>query len=272
MPRLLFPLLLSILTVATCVRADPLRIPYRTVEDRSLYAHIFAPKPGVATKSVIVVTLHGGGWTMGSPDWTFSAAERFAGMGFTAVAIEYRLALNSVSPAKALEDVCAGLDWIRSRAPSLGNGSPSVAVFGVSAGGHLAAATATVGCPSGARPDALMLWSPALDLERDRWFVKLAGGAEQAKALSPLANMRACLPPTAIIQGSEDSLTPTSAAENFCSRARLLESSCTLHVYKGVGHLLTRNLAQQEQDFDPDPDARTDAWKQLTAFVSQLVQ
>ena len=209
---------------------------------------------------------------MGSPEWTFSAAERFAAMGFTAVAIEYRLAGHAVSPAKALEDVCASLDWIRSRPPALGHETRAVAVFGVSAGGQLAAATATVGCPSGARPDALMLWSPALDLERDRWFVKLAGSVEQARALSPLANMSARLPPTAIIQGSDDSLTPTSAALSFCERARLLESTCGLHIYKGVGHLLTRNLAQQEQDFDPDPAARADAWERLTTFISQFAR
>lgn len=45
---------------------------------------------------------------------------------------------------------------------------------------------------------------------------------------------------------------------------------CELHVYEGVGHLLTRNLANQESDFDPDPEARADGIAQHERFLTEL--
>jgi hypothetical protein len=41
-------------------------------------------------------------------------------------------------------------------------------------------------------------------------------------------------------------------------------------VYPGVGHLLTRNLSNQESDFDPDPVARADGIAQQHRFLVSL--
>lgn len=45
---------------------------------------------------------------------------------------------------------------------------------------------------------------------------------------------------------------------------------CDLVVYPGLGHLLTRNLANQEDDFDPDPVARSDGVAKQLAFLKSL--
>ena len=45
---------------------------------------------------------------------------------------------------------------------------------------------------------------------------------------------------------------------------------CELVVYPGVGHLLTRNLANQEDDFDPDPAARDDGNARQRVFLERL--
>ncbi|MCJ7524030.1 MAG: hypothetical protein MUP71_02265 [Candidatus Aminicenantes bacterium] len=44
---------------------------------------------------------------------------------------------------------------------------------------------------------------------------------------------------------------------------------CELHVYPGVGHLLTRNLANQEDNFDPDPKFKADGIAQLERFLRE---
>jgi acetyl esterase/lipase len=49
-----------------------------------------------------------------------------------------------------------------------------------------------------------------------------------------------------------------------------LGRTCDLHVYPGLGHLLTRNLANQESDFDPDPKARADGIAQHHRFLRKL--
>ena len=198
---------------------------------------------------------------MGSPEWTFAAARRFASRGMIAIPIEYRLSEGEVTPIEALSDVCAAFRWAREYAGGLKLDPERVAGYGVSAGGHLVASAATVGCPAeGSRdvrpgPDALLLWSPALDLERDGWFERKLRNRAPAGDYSPVKHVRATTPPTSIVQGSKDTLTPLSGAQRFCGRLTEAGGVCELNVYEGVGHLLTRNLAQQESDFDPDPEA-----------------
>lgn len=52
-----------------------------------------------------------------------------------------------------------------------------------------------------------------------------------------------------------DTLTPFSGAERFCERLIELGGTCELNAYEGLGHLLTRNLRNQVDDFDRDPEA-----------------
>lgn len=42
---------------------------------------------------------------------------------------------------------------------------------------------------------------------------------------------------------------------------------CELNVYPGVGHLLTRNLANQVSDFDPHPEFRADGKARHERFL-----
>jgi len=44
---------------------------------------------------------------------------------------------------------------------------------------------------------------------------------------------------------------------------------CELHVYPGVGHLLTRKLSEQEVTFDPDPKFRADGIAQHIRFLKE---
>lgn len=76
--------------------------------------------------------------------------------------------------------------------------------------------------------------------------------------------------PTVIVHGERDSLTPLSGARRFCERIREGGGRCELNVYPGVGHLLTRNLANQESDFDPDPAARDDGNAKQIEFIRSL--
>jgi acetyl esterase/lipase len=65
-------------------------------------------------------------------------------------------------------------------------------------------------------------------------------------------------------------LTPLRGAQRFCDSVRAGGGVCELVVYPGVGHLLTRNLANQESDFDPDPAAREDGNSRQQEFVRAL--
>jgi hypothetical protein len=72
------------------------------------------------------------------------------------------------------------------------------------ASAEVIASTATVGCPSvGSRerpiPDVLLLWSPALNVSADRWFIRQLQGKADAEAVSPAQHVHAATPPTSIV-------------------------------------------------------------------------
>jgi acetyl esterase/lipase len=270
--RLALGLLVATTLSSGSLPAQTLRAPriytYREVAGQALRAYVFrrdSTRPAAG-----ILLFHGGGWSTGEPAWTFDAARRFADWGLVAIAVQYRLASNKVTPIDALADVCAAFSWARTDPEALGL-SGRLAGYGVSAGGHLVAATTTVGCPDGtAGPDALILWSPALDLARDTWFRRLLQGKAPPAAYSPVEHIGAATPPTSIVHGAEDALTPLAGVVRFCERLRALPRLCELNVFPGLGHLLTRNLQQQEQDFDPDPAARATGILRQGRFLQQL--
>lgn len=234
--------------------------------------HVFEPRKSNQTGSAII-TVHGGGWKWGNASWTYRSARDFANSGMLAVAVDYRLSSEKITPVQALQDICDALKWIRERSEQYSIDSNKVAAYGVSAGGHLSSLAATKGCNNnlGSKrnggPDLLLLWSPALDIENDGWFKKLLQGKSPAIDNSPIATMNKNMPPVSIVQGELDTLTPTSAATNFCKMIKDSNGVCELTIYSGVGHLLTRNLEHQESNFDPNPIFVKDGDEKLMNFL-----
>ncbi len=286
-PALILTLILTTLSVACAsVRGGsggvrPVVVTYRVVRGDSLRAHVFAPPSAVAlaparadsAPHAAVLLLHGGRWNDGEPALVYDAARNFALAGFVAIAIEYRLSDSTHTPIDALEDACGAIVWARAHADSLGFAPDRVAGYGVSAGGHLAAATVTVGCPFAAMNhgfDALALLSPALDIEGDAHFGRLLLGRATAVDLSPVAHGRAAMPPTMIVQGDKDTLTPLAGAQQFCLLVTATRGRCELRVYADLGHLLTRDLAHPDGPYDPDPLARADWLARQVEFLRSV--
>ena len=261
--------------VAVVSQEPPEPATYRTVGERALKAYVFEPAAASASRPAILL-FHGGGWQVGEPEWVFRRARGFAEKGLVAIAVEYRLSHDGLSPIDAVEDACAAFAWARANAASYGIDAKHVAGYGVSAGGHLVAAAGTLPSVRGRklkaveRPDAMLLYSPALDTVRDAHFGGLMQGKGKAADYSPAEYVTRALPPTLIIQGAEDTVVPTRSAQAFCQAAKQARASCTLQVYPKVGHLLTRNLKFQYDDFDPDPALRADAHSREVAFLVSL--
>lgn len=255
------------------VPAPTARAAYAVARGESLWVHRFAAAALRTTPRPAVLLLHGGGWSEGEPSWVYAAAAAFAEGGFESFAVQYRLSDSVTTPLEAIADVCAALRWTRVQADSLGVDASRVAIYGVSAGGHLAASTVTIGCPEALAEhgaDALLLLSPAVDVESDAHFGRMLRGRATAAEVSPVRNARAGMPPTVLVQGADDSLTPLRGAQRFCLLLAAQRQACDLRVYDGLGHLLTRNLAEQENAFDPDPQARADALRHQVRWLQQL--
>jgi acetyl esterase/lipase len=249
---------------------------YRIVDGQKLNAFVFqAPGENSGKPTAAVLLFHGGGWVAGRAGWTSREACRFAVLGLTAVTVDYRLSAGKVTPIKALDDTRAAFRWVRRYAAELNIDPKRVAGYGVSAGGYLVAAAATLALPgdgiegASSRPDLLLLWSPALDVAANRRFVKLLQGRASAADYSPLAHAGASTPPTCIVNGDRDRVTPLAKAELFRDRVVHAGGICELHAYAGVGHLLTRNLANQGDNFDPDPKSKAAGLAQFELFLRE---
>lgn len=271
-------LLGALLTLGPLWAAEPPLAPrlltYKTVAGVELKAHLFEPAPPSPGPRSAIVLFHGGGWNGGEASWVYPSAQRFARLGMVAIAIDYRLSdEKSVTPLEGMEDARDALRWVRGQAASLRVDPKRIAAYGVSAGGHLAAAAAMV--PVGqaqvdpaAAPNALVLFSPAVAISNSGWARKLLLARAKPEEISPDQFVRGGLPPTLISQGQEDSVTPFGGAVLFMRRMKAAGNVCDLHRFSGVGHLLTRNLDEQEWAFDPDPAARNGAHQAEAAFLA----
>jgi acetyl esterase len=248
---------------------------YKTIGATKLTAHLFRPEgTNSASLQPAIVLFHGGGWAAGSPEWVYDAARRFASYGAVAVAAEYRLSdQKTITPLDAMADARDVMRWMRRNAAGLAIDPDRIAVYGVSAGGHLAAALATFDDHASNQPstvpNAMVLISPAVSLGQDGWFRKILMGRASVGDISPDDHVDKVLPPTAIFIGGADTLTPVRGVKGYCDRINQHGGQCELHVYDGVGHLFTRKLDHQEDDFDPDPKVVLDARQKGDQFLAK---
>ena len=89
-----------------------------------------------------IVTIHGGGYVIGSYDLDDPLLDAWCpALGVVGVSVQYRLAPEHPYPAP-LEDCYAAFLWTHEHAEELGIDASRIGVYGVSAGGGLAAALA----------------------------------------------------------------------------------------------------------------------------------
>ena len=252
---------------------EPHDMPYRVIDGQALIAHVFASKqPHNASPAPAILLFHPGGWEAGSAKWNFDDARRFAAQGFVAIAIDYRLANGQRTPVAAFEDACTAFAWVRSYAVGLHVDPKHVAGYGESAGGQLVAATGTIACPAATgdraatRPDLMLLVSPVLDTVNDP-YAQLLHGRVRAADYSPLAHAGAGAPPTLIVQGTADTRTLPAHALAFCDKLHAAHVDCKVDLFPGVGHVLTRDLKDQEGDIDPDPRMLADSQQHERDFL-----
>jgi acetyl esterase/lipase len=184
-----------------------------------------------------------------------------AARGAVGFNIEYRL-LKPGGPliSDCLADCKSAIRFIRSHAAELGVDPKRIAVAGDSAGGHLAAALGTLegfddpadDLTVSARPDAMILYNPIVDLTEGNWIrFAVAGGAladrqspqpatprdfQRARDLSPLFHVRAGQPPALLIHGLADTVVPPDQARRFAAAARAAGNRCDLILVPDTGH------------------------------------
>jgi acetyl esterase/lipase len=205
-----------------------------------------------------VVTIHGGGYVIGTYDMDDPLLDRWCpGLGVVGVSVEYRLAPETPYPGP-LEDCYAALRWTYDNADDLGVDKDRIGIYGLSAGGGLAAALALLARDRGEVPLAFQLLDcPMLDdrqqtpsIRADGLYVWGAGsnefgwrsylgtlyGSDEVPAYAAAARAADLggLPPTCVIVGSIDGFRDEDI--DYAQRLNQAGVSCELHVIAGLPH------------------------------------
>ena len=112
--------------------------------------------------------------------------------------------------------------------------------------------------------------SPAVSLEKDDWFRQLLLDRVEVRKVSPDENIKKGLPPTLILQGRDDTVTPLAGVENFASKMKSKGNICELIVYDNVGHLFTPSSEPDDGFPNPDKKVQSMAYEKADEFLRSL--
>ena len=222
---------------------NPELVTYKRTPDE-LQLHIFRPEnsTGNGTKPCIIF-FFGGGWKVGTPLQFYREAAYFSSQGMVAVTADYRTEFeNGSSVFESVSDAKSAVRWIRKNAARYGIDPNRIVAAGASAGGHLAAATATLiefdepeeDTSVSSRPNLNLLYYPVIDNGPDGY------GSDRMKAryreISPLHNAGRNTPPTLILLGTDDPFLSVEKAEEYQALLERNGVDCELKLYPGAGH------------------------------------
>ena len=225
--------LLAVAAVALIAAGDDCRV-YTKTPQGELSLCIY--KPTASSKpSAAVVFFFGGGWTNGTINQFKPHSEHLASRGMVAIVADYRVqSRQKTTPYESIADAMAAMTWVRQHARELNIDPQRIAAGGGSAGGHLAAATATLDGPKSSRPNALLLFNPALDVTESG--VAQERFAPDPSRGSPMQHIAAGMPPTLIQHGAADTTVKIEQSERFCRLMNEAGNRCKLIPYEGATH------------------------------------
>ncbi len=244
---------------------------YRQTSAGPMKAYVFrAQRSGDKAPGPAMIVLHGGGWSIGEPSWGFWLGERYSCQGMVVVVAQYRLSDGaSVTPVDAVDDTRHVLSWTRRNAATFSLDPGRIAALGWSAGAHLAASAAALpgGSPESS-PNLLLLVSPAVSVTGDAHFQALLGKSSNVSDWSPAEHVRPGLPPTVMVIGRADTVTPLAGATLFHDRMLAAGNVSVLHVYDGVGHLFTPASKRDDRQPEPDETVQRQAYGAIDRFLA----
>lgn len=230
--------------VSRPIRAEKDQV-YSQVNGQNLYADVYRPDDEMTHPGVLLI--HGGAWSAGNK-WNMSDhARELAQAGYVAVAINYRLAPAAKFPAQ-IDDCRRALIWMRSAADVYHIDTQRLAVYGYSAGGHLAALLATDPSEELPRVRVAVLGGAPCDLsfipQDSRAIAHVMGGTRSQvpmlyRQASPLTYASSDDCPMFFYHGECDLIVPTQASRVLHERLAVLGVETSFYSLENQGHLVT---------------------------------
>lgn len=230
-------------------------VPYADYGEsaRALLADIYRPKAAGPFPTILM--LHGGAWFSGNKAHVALHARYAAAAGYAVVAINYRLAPTHKFP-KQLEDCRQAVTWIGANSNKYGFDVDRLAVYGYSAGGHLACLVGVTqneagrGGPPDSPPTPTIRAIVAggapcefswIDASSQRLAFWLGGSRESLpdvySAASPITFVDARDPPVFFFHGGGDRVVPISSARKMQHKLESVHVASEFHTLPKTNHL-----------------------------------
>jgi acetyl esterase/lipase len=233
--------------------AESLRRPIRAVrnvtflklESEEIKADVYRPDDDQQRPAVMLI--HGGAWSSGDKWNMADHARELAQAGFVAVPINYRLAPTWRFPAQ-IDDCRAALLWMLDAADTYGIDRQRLAVYGYSAGGHLAALLGTNPPEMDGTIRAVVAGGAPCDFgfipERGQAIAHVMGGTraqvpDTYRQASPLTYASGKEPPFFFFHGTADIVVPMASSRALADQLAGLGVETDFHVVPEAGHMVT---------------------------------
>jgi len=250
-------------------------VPYMETPQGPLSLYIFEPRGEIAPgkSRPAMVFFHGGGWNKGDERAFYWQSNYLSSLGIVCINVQYRIkSIHGTTPLESTYDAIRAMQFVRAHAEEWDIDPNRIAASGGSAGGHLAAACATLkGFEDEAfkavspRPNALVLFNPAVDL------VAITAKRQPerralATAISPFEYLDGKQPPTIIFNGALDKTTTLERAIAFGDKMQGLGNRCEVVVYPKATHSFFHRKPETRMYF-ADTLARTEAFLRSLGYV-----
>ncbi|MBV7337145.1 alpha/beta hydrolase [Chloroflexi bacterium TSY] len=240
---------------------------YKPTRQGPLELRVCSPQQNRQKERPAIVFFFGGGWRMFNPGQFLPQCQHYAELGMVAIAADYRVEeKHGTTPFESVQDGKSAIRWVRRHASEFSVDPNRIVASGGSAGGHVAACTALIpehNDPEddrtiSARPNALLLFNPALDLTYFKRHLERLG--ERAREISPQQHVVSGLPPTAIFHGRADETVPFAQTEQFQKAMQELGNICHVYGYDAEGHGFFNHGRTAYESVLSDADATLASW------------
>ena len=244
-------------------------VVYGRVSGAGLLADVAYPESKEPLPAIISV--HGGRWVGGhKQDTSAIKVEQWAGFGFFAMSIDYRLKGTTPAPACYQDFQCA-IRYVHAHAKEFNIDTSRIFLMGQSAGGHMVSLAATLGDGpyprTGGWDKESNDFRAAISVAAPYDLVALDWGAlwtppgvaiEEARALaSPTKHVTKTSKPLLILHSDNDKSVPVANALTMIEVLEKAGARHTFHRYPDLGHMqITDEVIKQSLAFIKEQSAK----------------
>jgi len=235
---------------------------YGEVLGAGLLADIAAPEEGGPFP--VIVSVHGGRWIRGDRrDVTAIDVREWAGYGFFAMTIDYRLVTCTPAPA-CYQDLLCAVRWVHAHKDEYDLDTERLFLIGMSAGGHMVSLAATLGQGdfdrTGGWADQPHTYTAAISVSGAYDLVRLNWGGgwmppgvpwnAARRYASPVQHVSADNRPLLILHSDNDNSIPVQQALDMVSAMEEASAPHEFVHYPDRGHMpIDEEIVRQSRSF-----------------------